>query len=162
MANRVRRTTSYGRDASYVRGMYVDGNTVRHTKKKPVKKPQKQISTSTQKNRAKAMSMGPGFVAFLSVVCIMILVVCVSYVQTKSQITARIQEVASLESELSQLKADNDAYQSMVETSVDIETIKKTAINKLGMKYPSDDQMMSYTTQRSSYVRQYQDVPDSE
>ncbi len=69
--------------------------------------------------------------------------------------------VASLESELTQLKEDNDAYYSQVTSNVDLNRIKKIAIGRLGMKYPSEDQKMTYETSGSSYVRQYQDVPES-
>ena len=31
-------------------------------------------------------------------------------------------------------------------------------IGELGMKYPSEDQIQTYTTEGNSYVRQYQDV----
>ena len=35
---------------------------------------------------------------------------------------------------------------------------RKKAIGELGMKYPSEDQIQTYTTEGNSYVRQYQDV----
>ena len=72
-----------------------------------------------------------------------------------------MKNVAALESELSQLKEDNDAYYSQVTSNVDLSRIKKIAMSRLDMKYPSDDQIMTYTTAASSYVRQYQDVPDT-
>ena len=59
---------------------------------------------------------------------------------------------------LAQLKEDNDAYYSQVTSAVDISEIKKKAIGELGMKYPSEDQIQTYTTEGNSYVRQYQDV----
>lgn len=52
-------------------------------------------------------------------------------------------------------------YYSQVTSNVDLNQIKKTAIGHLGMRYPSDDQTVSYSTSGNSYVRQYQDVPDS-
>ena len=39
--------------------------------------------------------------------------------------------------------------------------IKQIALGRLGMKYPSDDQTVTYSTSGNSYVRQYQDIPDS-
>ena len=69
--------------------------------------------------------------------------------------------MAALESDLSELKEDNDAYYSQVAASTDLDKIKKTAIERLGMKYPSDEQIMTYETKRGSYVRQYQDVPEA-
>ena len=72
-----------------------------------------------------------------------------------------MRSVANLEEELAQLKEDNDAYYSQGTSNVDLNQIKKTAIGHLGMRYPSDDQTVSYSTSGNSYVRQYQDVPDS-
>lgn len=107
------------------------------------------------------MGMSRGFVVFLAAVSVAVLFFSTHYIQLKSEITARLREVAALESELSQLKEDNDAYYSQVTSNVDLTSIKKVAIGRLGMKYPSDDQTVTYETSRSSYVRQYQDVPDS-
>lgn len=165
------------------RGMYVEGNTARRLqemparsypaqqqarRKKPVEKQSMQtaqrsrsLSREAQRNREKAMSMNRGFVIFLAVVSAAVLFFCVHYLQLKSEITAQMKTVAVLESELTQLKEDNDAYYSQVTSNVDLNRIKKIAIGRLGMKYPSDEQKMTYQTSRSSYVRQYQDIPES-
>ena len=90
--------------------------------------------------------------------CVAILFCSVKYLRYKSEITAKMSTVASLEEELASLKEDNDAYYSQVTSAVDISEIKKKAIGELGMKYPSEDQIQTYTTEGNSYVRQYQDV----
>lgn len=163
------------------RSVYVEGSAARRLAEAPAreyyparppqrKRPQeqvrsprlnRQVSYEAQKNRAKAMSMSGGFVVFLAVVSVAILFFCINYIQLKSQITSSMKNVAALESELSQLKEDNDAYYSQVTSNVDLSRIKKIALSRLDMKYPSDDQIMTYTTAASSYVRQYQDVPDT-
>ena len=119
------------------------------------------LSVQAQKNRQKAAGMNSGFVVFLAVICVAILGVSVYYLQLKSEITANIRHVATLEAQLNQLREDNDAYYSQVTTNVDMSKIKKIAIGRLGMKYPSEGQTETYTTARSSYLRQYQDLPDS-
>lgn len=86
---------------------------------------------------------------------------CVNYLQLKSELTGKIKTVASLETELSQIKEDNNAYESQVTSDVDLNTIKKLAIGRLGMNYPKDDQKKTYTMPSNSYVRQYQEVPES-
>ena len=91
--------------------------------------------------------MGRGFVVFLAVVSVAVLFCCVNYLQ--------------LETELSQIKEDNNAYESQVTSDVDLNTIKKLAIGRLGMNYPKDDQKKTYTMPSNSYVRQYQEVPES-
>lgn len=169
--------------ARSTRGVYIEGNTVRKIQAEPkrqaypkspaVKKtPSRQeeqrqaaksrtVSLKAQKNREKAMSMNRGFVIFIAVVSAAVLFSCIHYLRLKADYTSRIREVASLESELAQLKEDNDAYYSQVNSAIDLDKIRKIAIGRLGMKYPSEDQMMTYTTEGGSYVRQYQDIPDS-
>ena len=121
----------------------------------------RQLSREAQRNREKAKSMGRGFVVFLAVVSVAVLFCCVNYLQLKSELTGKIKTVASLETELSQIKEDNNAYESQVTSDVDLNTIKKLAIGRLGMNYPKDDQKKTYTMPSNSYVRQYQEVPES-
>lgn len=121
----------------------------------------RELSREAQRNREKAKSMGRGFVVFLAVVSVAVLFCCVNYLQLKSELTGKIKTVASLETELSQIKEDNNAYESQVTSNVDLNTIKKLAIGRLGMNYPKDDQKKTYTMPSNSYVRQYQEVPES-
>ncbi|MCI5902470.1 MAG: hypothetical protein MRZ74_08070 [Blautia sp.] len=140
-----------------VRRRKPSGAPVRKKSAKP-----RQLSKAAQKNREKAKGMSAGFVLFLALISVAILFFSIQYLQLKSEITSRMKNIASLESELTQLKEDNDAYYSQVTSNVDMSRIKKIAIGRLGMKYPSEDQTMDYETAMNSYVRQYQDIPDSD
>ena len=100
------------------------------------------------------------FVFFLTVISVAVLFCCVNYLQLRADITGRIKDVAVLESELSELREENNAYESQVNSSVDLNRIKKIAIGRLGMNYPREDQKKTYSMSNNSYVRQYQDVPD--
>lgn len=170
-------------NARNARGMYVDGNAVRRLQEVPARPYQapgvqtarrvrenmperpaaqpRQLSREAQRNREKAKSMGRGFVVFLAAVSVAVLFCCVNYLQLKSELTGKIKTVASLETELSQIKEDNNAYESQVTSDVDLNTIKKLAIGRLEMNYPKDDQKKTYTMPSNSYVRQYQEVPES-
>lgn len=142
-------------------GYYVDGNTVR------VAPPQwedeqthkRQVSTKTRKNRRKAMSMSRGFVVFLSAMSIVAMFMCVSYIELKTQITRQTKQIASLQTDLNELKSDNDALENANETSVDLDEIYRIATEKLHMHYPTEKQIVSYSTDGSGYVRQYSNVP---
>ena len=78
----------------------------------PVTPAKQVVSRQAQRNREKAMAMNKGFVLFLTAVSIAVLFTCINYLQVKSEITASMKNVANLESELAQLKEDNDAYYS--------------------------------------------------
>ena len=162
MANSRRRVNS--RSESYNRQMYIEGSAVRKLntqpeREQPARKKQRKVSRTTQKNRAKATQMSSGYVVFLTVTSVITLFLCVYFVQLKAQLTTQTQSIAKQESALSTLKADNDALYNAVVASVDLEHVKDVATNELGMKYPSEEQIIQFDTAGSSYVRQYQDVP---
>ena len=77
----------------------------------------------------------------------------------KDQIKCHTAEVAALESRLEDTRADNDAKYKQITTSVDLNHIRDVAINQLGMKYASSDQIVYYTVDNSNYMDQYNDIP---
>ena len=134
------------------------GNTVRKAEAIPEERPRRKsgVSRRAQRNRARAVQMSRGYVVFLAVVSVAALL------KLKAEITTQTSEIASLESALNELKADNDALYNTVTASVDLEQIRKEAMDRLGMDYPNEDQIYQFDTSGNSYVRQYKDVPDVE
>ena len=138
-----------------------DGSAVRKLQPEPEEVPQKRkVSQTASRNRERAKRMNRGYVVFLAAISVVALLMCVEYLRLKSQITTQIKEIAADESELSQLKADNDALYNSVMASVDLKYIKNVAMNRLGMDYPDEDQIYQFNTAGNSYVRQYKNVPD--
>ena len=161
--------------------VYVDGNTVRkvqevperreyrqpeHSVRKNKAKPElttpeqqvrgnKPLSKAARRNRAKANNMNRNFAIFLAALGILIVFCSINYLKLKTECTSKRSQLATLESQLAELKEDNDAYESQVTSSVDLERIRKIAIGRLGMKYPSNQQTETYATEGGSYVRQY-------
>ncbi|MCI5649692.1 MAG: hypothetical protein ACI4EG_05090 [Fusicatenibacter sp.] len=162
------RVNSSRRTVGYTTDTFEDGNAVRRIAVEPQQIPETeparlkpQVSRQTRKNRVRATQMGKGYVLFLAVVCAAIVGMCVVYLQMQTTITTQTKDIASKERELSDLKADNDAYYNTTIASVDMEAIKDAALNRLGMKYADESQIIYYDTSGSSYVRQYKDVPDA-
>jgi len=89
----------------------------------------------------------------------MTLFVCVNYLKLQAQNTTFRNQTASLESQLADLKQQNDAAYENALTSVNLDTIRDIAINKLGMVYAGEEQVKTYDDKSSDYVRQYEDVP---
>lgn len=151
------------------RDSYIEGNTVRQLQTAPQRKKEviqdpkrnKAVSNRTYQNRKKALQTSKGYVFFLALVSITTLFMCIHYLQLRSTVTNQLKKVANLESTLSNLKAENDALYDKAMSSVDIEQIKKVAIEKLGMQYATKEQIIWYNTSGTSYFRQYQDVPDT-
>ena len=71
----------------------------------------------------------------------------------------RREDVGDRDIMLADLRADNDARYKNLTTSTDLEHIKKVAMKKLGMKYPTEKQVVYYTVENSNFMDQYEDIP---
>lgn len=98
-------------------------------------------------------------VIFLGIAGMIVVVSCINYLQKQALNTSYRNQVATQEAKLADLKERNDAAYESALKSVDLETIRNIAINKLGMVYAGEEQVKTYDDKSSDYVRQYSDVP---
>ena len=61
--------------------------------------------------------------------------------------------------ELEFLKSENDALETRINTSLDLDYVYRVATEELGMVYPNKNQVILYNKTESEYVRQYEDIP---
>ena len=151
---------------------YVNGNTVRELDAQPVRRERidrtkiqeeqqkKRRRNAARRNRERALHMSRGYVAFLTLCVGVIAFAAVALVQIQSQVTQRMEHIAALESQITDLKADNDARYKEIVTSVDLDYIKEVAINDLGMKYAAEDQIVYYSVENDNFMDQYSDIPE--
>ena len=95
------------------------------------------------------------------VLCAAMVAFVVGFLCLKEKIIEQNRHIASLENQINDLKSDNDAYYNKVMASVDLEAIREAAMDRLGMEYAEESQIQYYDTDGSSYVRQYQEVPQN-
>ena len=86
-------------------------------------------------------------------------VFCGTYIKLQSDVTARMKAIARLESQITDLKADNDEAYKRINTTIDLDGIRNTAINELGMFYATEDQIVYYSVDRNDYMNQYTEIP---
>ena len=146
---------------------YIDGSTVRKLQTRPVPEKReterrqeqprrrKRTSAKTRRNRARALQMHLRDVIFLGIAGMIVVVSCINYLQKQALNTSYRNQVATQEAKLADLKERNESALK----SVDLETIRNIAINKLGMVYAGEEQVKTYDDKSSDYVRQYSDVP---
>lgn len=147
---------------------YVEGNTVRKLNAVPQRIPRERevhretqkADVQTRKNRQRAMQMSPGYILFLTLAVVATVGVCAMYLQLQAENSQSRRHIASLESQILELKTENDAAENRIESSVNMEEIKNTAMNEMGMVYPGQDQVVYYTVEKNDYMNQYQDIPD--
>lgn len=146
---------------------YIEGNTVR--KIRVLEDPRKEqhfedyrhVSPSVRRNREKAAFMNKGYVMFLIAAVIATFMLCMDYLQLQSSINGSNNRISSLEKQLNNLKSDNDATYNRIETSVDLDEVKRIAVDELGMVYAKEHQVVLYDSEESDYVKQYDEIPDA-
>ena len=97
-------------------------HSVRKNKAKPelttpeqqVARGNKPLSKAARRNRAKANNMNRNFAIFLAALGIIIVFCSINYLKLKTECTSKRSQLATLESQLAELKEDNDAYESQV------------------------------------------------
>ena len=92
----------------------------------------------------------------------MVLWSCVRYLQLQAEMTSRVKNIAALETQLEELKKENDDNYTRIMTSVDLDYIRDVAVNELGMVYAEPDQVILYDGGTRDYVKQSGDLPEEE
>jgi cell division protein FtsL len=137
---------------------YVEGNAARK-RTRYVETPQHEFR-QIKNYKVKPVPMNKGYIFVMAVSVVLVCIVLMSYVKLQSEMTNHISNISSLESELNDKKLANDETYTKIMSSVDLEEIKRIAVNELGMKYAKEGQVIEYEGEGSDYVRQYSDIPE--
>ena len=121
-----------GRDIKRTNAAYVVGNTARqlHVQEREYFHEERHAVTP-RRGQERALPMELPFVIMLTIAAICTLYLCVSYLQLQSSITARLDHIEYLEERIETLKADNDALETRINTSVDLDYVYKVATEEL-------------------------------
>ena len=141
------------------RDVYVQGNVAYQLDvKRQLEQPKRQLSQAARKNRQRAKYMNLAYVLFLSVALVVTGVVLIMYIRLESGITSSVQQVSRLESQLNNLKVENDENLNRIESAIDLEEIRRIAITQLGMVYAQEGQIVEIPDEGSDYVRQFAEI----
>ncbi len=113
-----------------------------------------------RRNQERAMYMDLPYVIMLTLASICTLYLCVNYLHLQSAITARMHNIEAMEEKLEKIRTENDALETSINTSIDLNEIYEIATKELGMVYAKKDQVLLYDKTESEYVRQYEDIPE--
>ena len=141
---------------------YVQGSAVRKldVTREIEQSPKKKLSNTARKNREKAEHMSAGYVLFLSLALVATGCILVGYIKLQSDITNSIKNIARLETQLNDLKLANDEEYNRITSRVDLEEIRRIAIQELGMQYAKEGQIVTFESENNDYVRQIAAIPE--
>ena len=110
--------------------------------------------------RSSPAAMSLQTVAGMLVIIAVMTVVLIYYIKLQADVTRTSQEIASLEQQLTQIKAENDASYNEINDSISLEEVRKRAIQDLGMKYADRDQVIIYSGTEKDSVHQVSSLND--
>ncbi len=140
---------------------YVHGNTVRKVNE-PVRRnaPYHVHEPSVRKKRH---HMSLGYLLFLSIAVVLMGLTLTWYISLQSQITGSVKNIATLQSQLNTLKQENDEAYNRANGNVDLDEVKRIAIQEYGMTYATEGQIVTYSDGGGNdYVRQIAPIPTSD
>ena len=130
---------------------YTYGNTAKSLQEE-LEAPRKILSNETRKNREKAHHMNVGYILFLSGALLACAICLISYVQKQSELTTKIAQVSRMEKELNTLKLSNDEEYTRINSNINLEEIRRIAIEELGMSYAEEGQVILYQKNKKDYM----------
>lgn len=106
--------------------------------------------------------MNVAYLFFLTVSLAAGAVVLAYYIMLQTQITASAARISSLEKQLSTLTKENDETYNYINGNIDLEEIRRIAIQEYGMRYVEEGQIVTYSDGGGSdYVRQSAEIPEA-
>ncbi|MCR4694093.1 MAG: hypothetical protein K5773_02060 [Pseudobutyrivibrio sp.] len=153
---------------------YSDGNVVRQTKVNyrparnlPTREQREQEKRDellrkqkiTDRRNVRELRSNRLLTAYMISAIIVAVFLFVGYVSMQTMVTERMNQIATLESQLATVNADNKAAESRIATTTNLTEIKDKAINELGMVYATSSQIVYYNVGGSDYMSQYRDIP---
>ena len=143
-------------ESEYIRGTSV---------KKPqrVRKQQHVRVHEPQERRRKHRNMSLGYLLFLSLAMVLMVGTLAWYISLQSEIKNSVKNIAVLESQLNNLKQDNDEAYNRANGNVDLDEVKRIAIQEYGMIYATEGQIVRYSDGGGNdYVRQLAPIPEAD
>lgn len=141
---------------------YIEGSAVRKldVAREIEQRPKKKLSNTARKNRERAEHMSAGYVLFLSLALLTTGWILIGYIRLQSDITQSIENISRLENDLNDLRLANDEEYNRITSSVDLEEVRRIAIQELGMKYAEEGQIVTYESENNDYVKQIALIPE--
>lgn len=111
---------------------------------------------TSQRRRARISAFDVLWIAVGSVIIITAVLVMLSSINTTNTLNSAI---ANVEAQVNTLKADNDAMEYAIESSVDLDYVGQIATTELGMVRSSASQIVTYKPQETEYIQQVAEIP---
>ena len=150
----------------------VDGNTVRRIEAAPDyrqrqrqriererQEEERRRRRAARRNQERTLRMSRRYVVFLTMAVLVAGTFAGLYVKVQSSVTARMKNIAVLESRISDLKAENDEAYKRISNSIDLDSVRERAMTEFGMTYAKESQIIYYSVEEDDFMNQFGEIP---
>lgn len=116
------------------------------------------LRVAARRSREHAMHMNRKYMLFMACLIAAMTLFLIGYIKLMSDISATNKTIASLESQLTELRSSNNEVYNELTGNVDLEEIRRIAIDEFGMKYADQDQIVVYSDSKGDSVHQIADI----
>lgn len=104
--------------------------------------------------RDRVFRMNLRYAAFMGLLVAAVTLILIGYIKLQADISRVSREVASLQSQLGEMRAANNENYAAINAGVDLEEIRRVAVQELGMKNAEKEQIILYSDKQTDTVRQ--------
>ena len=145
-----------------VQRIFADGNTVRLANEaEPVRIRLPRERTERQRQASRKVSRQKKMISvFLTgIAAVLLVALCITMLTIAGENNGLKTEISRLESQVSELKSQNDSRQYDLNSAVDLNYVVKVATEELGMIRSTSGQIRTYSTAESEYIQQVAEIP---
>lgn len=145
-----------------VQRIFADGNTIRLANEaEPVRIRLPRERTERQRQASRKVSRQKKMISvFLTgIAAVLLVALCITMLTIAGENNGLKTEISRLESQVSELKSQNDSRQYDLNSAVDLNYVVKVATEELGMIRSTSGQIRTYSTAESEYIQQVAEIP---
>ncbi|MBO4835805.1 MAG: hypothetical protein J5483_06805 [Lachnospiraceae bacterium] len=145
-----------------VERIFAEGNTIRLAEEaEPVRIRLPRERTERQRQASRKVSRQKKMISvFLTgIAAVLLVALCIAMLTIAGENNGLKTEISRLESQVSELKSQNDSRQYDLNSAVDLNYVVKVATEELGMVRSTSGQIRTYSTAESEYIQQVAEIP---
>ncbi|MCR5502990.1 MAG: hypothetical protein K6F53_08270 [Lachnospiraceae bacterium] len=121
---------------------------------------ERKVRMIRQNRRARRIGLVKAAIA-LSVFLIVAAGVLCYYIQLLNSVKDDVKSISVMESRLENIREDNDDAIRRINSAEDIESIRRVAIQELGMRYAKEAQIVMISGEEEDYLVQIRNIPET-
>lgn len=149
---------SFAGTRQYVNGTAAPDDFWRERSQEEVHRSTQDLRLAARRSREHVVQMNLRYTLFMAFLVAAMTFSLIGYIKLKADISGTNKKIASLESQLTELKSSNNEVYNEITGNVDLEEIRNIAVNEFGMKYADKDQIVIYSESKGDSVHQIADL----